>query len=132
MLEDFSSKAGKYIAIAESLAFDLGHCNVGSEHLLLSFLKLKDVKLDFKLDTNIVNAFSKILVSYDKKGKMPSYIAVKSLSSSTSSAKGAMNMKNTITALSAYLAASKNCDVNNAKINITCYICIKNTNNNRF
>lgn len=45
MLEDFSSKAGKYIAIAESLAFDLGHCNVGSEHLLLSFLKLKDNKL---------------------------------------------------------------------------------------
>lgn len=50
MLEDFSSKAGKYIAIAESLAFDLGHCNVGSEHLLLSFLKFKDNKLKKILD----------------------------------------------------------------------------------
>ena len=59
MLEDFSSKAGKYIAIAESLAFDLGHCNVGSEHLLLRFLKLKDNKLKkllevYKLDFEIV------------------------------------------------------------------------------
>ena len=50
MLEDFSSKAGKYIALAESLAFDLGHCNVGSEHLLLSFLKLKENKLKKLLD----------------------------------------------------------------------------------
>jgi len=55
MLEDFSSKAGKYIAIAESLAFDLGHCNVGSEHLLMSFLKIKDNKLrrlleNYKID----------------------------------------------------------------------------------
>lgn len=55
MLEDFSSKAGKCIAIAESLAFDLGHCNVGSEHLLLAFLKLKDNKLkklleEYKID----------------------------------------------------------------------------------
>ena len=59
MLEDFSSKAGKYIAIAESLAFDLGHCNVGSEHLLLSFLKLKDNKLKqileiYKVDYEVV------------------------------------------------------------------------------
>lgn len=64
----------------------------------------------------IVSAFSKILVSYNKNKKMPSYVAVKSLSSSSTSAKGAMNMKNTITALAAYLAASKNCEVNNAAI----------------
>ena len=49
MLENFSSKAGKYIAVCESIAFDFGHCNVGSEHLLLSFLKLKDNKLSKEL-----------------------------------------------------------------------------------
>ena len=49
MLENFSSKAGKYIAVCESIAFDFGHCNVGSEHLLLSFLKLKENKLSKEL-----------------------------------------------------------------------------------
>ena len=42
MLENYSSRAGKYIAIAESIAFDLGHCNVGSEHLFLSLLKINN------------------------------------------------------------------------------------------
>ena len=64
----------------------------------------------------IVSAFSKIMVSYGKNNKMPSYIAVKSLSGSSTSISGAMNMKNSITALAAYLAASKNCEVNDAQI----------------
>lgn len=42
MLTKFSEKAQKIIVIAESVAFDLGHANVGSEHLLLSIVKLKD------------------------------------------------------------------------------------------
>ena len=64
----------------------------------------------------LVSTFAKVLTSYGKNNKMPSYIAVKSLSGSSSSIKGPMNMKNTITALAAYLAASKNCEVNNAAI----------------
>ena len=64
----------------------------------------------------LVSTFSKVLVSYGKNNKMPSYISVKSLSGSSSSTKGPMNMKNTITALAAYLAASKNCEVNDAAI----------------
>ena len=42
MLTKFSEKAQKAIVIAESIAFDLGHSNVGSEHLLLSLVKIKD------------------------------------------------------------------------------------------
>ncbi len=42
MLTQFHEKAQKAIVIAESIAFDLGHSNVGSEHLLLSLLKMKD------------------------------------------------------------------------------------------
>lgn len=44
MLTQFHEKAQKVIVIAESIAFDLGHSYVGSEHLLLSMLKLKDSK----------------------------------------------------------------------------------------
>ncbi|MCI9094053.1 MAG: ATP-dependent Clp protease ATP-binding subunit [Coprobacillus sp.] len=52
MLTQFHEKAQKAIVIAESIAFDLGHSSVGSEHLLLSFLKIKDC------------SFSKILKNY--------------------------------------------------------------------
>ena len=77
MLEDFSSKAGKYIAIAESLAFDLGHCNVGSEHLLLSFLKLKDNKLkklleEYKLDFDVVK--KELLEAFPSSDELPFYM----------------------------------------------------------
>lgn len=42
MLEKFSSGAQRIISIAEALAFEFNHPSVGSEHLLLSFLKLGD------------------------------------------------------------------------------------------
>lgn len=42
MLTKFSEKAQKLIVIGESIAFDLGHANMGSEHLLLSVMKTKD------------------------------------------------------------------------------------------
>ena len=42
MLTKFSEKAQKLIVVAESIAFDLGHASVGSEHLLLSMIKVKD------------------------------------------------------------------------------------------
>lgn len=52
MLTQFHEKAQKAIVIAESIAFDLGHSSVGSEHLLLALLKMKDC------------AFAKILKKY--------------------------------------------------------------------
>ena len=43
MITNFCEKAQKIIAVAESIAFDFGHTSVGSEHLLLSFLKVKNI-----------------------------------------------------------------------------------------
>ena len=40
MLTKFDEQAQKAIVVGESIAFDLGHNNVGSEHLLLSLLKI--------------------------------------------------------------------------------------------
>lgn len=69
MLTKFSEKAQKAIVIAESAAFDLGHSNVGSEHLLLSLVKLKDNILstllddyditDSKIESDIIRLFGK-------------------------------------------------------------------------
>lgn len=58
MLTQFHEKAQKAIVIAESIAFDLGHSSVGSEHLLLSLLKMKD------------SPFSKILKAYQVDDEM--------------------------------------------------------------
>ena len=40
LLREFDEQAQKAIVVAESLSFDFGHQNVGSEHLLLSLLKI--------------------------------------------------------------------------------------------
>ena len=64
----------------------------------------------------LVSAFADILTSYGKKNKMPTYIPIKSLSGGSSSSAGALNSKNKIKDLAPYLAASKNCEVNDAKI----------------
>lgn len=45
MLGKFNEKTQKAIAIAESIAFDLGHMSVGTEHLLLALLKVRESKL---------------------------------------------------------------------------------------
>ncbi len=44
MLTKFDEQAQKAIVVGESIAFDLGHNNVGSEHLLLSLLKINLTK----------------------------------------------------------------------------------------
>ena len=53
MLSRFNDKAQRAIALAESLAFDFGHNSVGTEHLLLALLKIKD-------------AFPKIIIARTK------------------------------------------------------------------
>lgn len=63
----------------------------------------------------IVYAFSSVMGHYSDKGRLPTYVSVKSLSSSSTSTKS-LNSKNTIKDLLAYLSSSKNCQVNNAKI----------------
>lgn len=58
MLMKFSEKAQKAIVVAESIAFDLGHQNVGSEHLLLSLLRMKEAKLASLLSSHGVTEMS--------------------------------------------------------------------------
>ena len=45
MLTQFDEQAQKAIVVSESIAFDMGHSHVGSEHLLLSMLKMPECKL---------------------------------------------------------------------------------------
>lgn len=77
MLNKFQDKAQKAIALAESIAFDLGQSNVGSEHLLLSFLKSKDNKLRGLLEKeNITYEAIKeeIIALFGKKSSKPFYM----------------------------------------------------------
>ena len=55
LLTKFDEQSQKAIVIAESLAFDFGHTNVGSEHLLLSLLKIQESKLKTLLQKYDVN-----------------------------------------------------------------------------
>lgn len=55
MLTKFDELAQKVIVISESIAFDLGHSNVGSEHLLLGLLRMPDIKIKEYLSKYEVN-----------------------------------------------------------------------------
>ncbi|WP_370784978.1 AAA family ATPase [Faecalibacillus intestinalis] len=54
-MREFDEQAQKAIVVAESLSFDFGHQNVGSEHLLLSLLKIHDNQLKRLLQKYDVN-----------------------------------------------------------------------------
>lgn len=62
----------------------------------------------------LVYAFARVVAFYGDKNAMPAYVVIRTLSSSSSTS--SLNTKNTITNLTAYLAASTNCQVNNTKI----------------
>ena len=55
LLREFDEQAQKAIVVAESISFDFGHQNVGSEHLLLSLLKMHDNQLKRLLKKYDVN-----------------------------------------------------------------------------
>lgn len=77
MITNFCEKAQKIIAVAESIAFDFGHTSVGSEHLLLSFLKVKDTKVKKLLESqNITYEMIKkeLLSLFEKKDSLPFYM----------------------------------------------------------
>ena len=69
MINKFQDKAQRMIAYSESIAFDLGQSNVGTEHLLLAYLKSKENKLKTLLEKeglyyddvkeNIISLFGK-------------------------------------------------------------------------
>ena len=77
MLTQFQEKAQKAIVIAESIAFDLGHTNVGSEHLLLSCLKMKDCAFSqilktYQVDDQVI--YSDIVRLFGEKDIQPFYM----------------------------------------------------------
>ena len=76
MLNKFSDKAQRLIALAESIAFDLGQCSVGTEHLLLAFLKTKDSKLKQFLDKEDItfeDIKDEVISLFGKKSNKPFY-----------------------------------------------------------
>ncbi len=77
MLTQFHEKAQKVIVIAESIAFDLGHSHVGSEHILLSLLKLKDSQFVKGLQIYGVNdevIYDDIVRLFGKEDNQPFYM----------------------------------------------------------
>ncbi len=77
MLAKFSEKAQKSIVIAESIAFDLGHPNVGTEHLLLSLLKIKESKIRILLeekDVTYEKIYDDLIYLFGKKDIQPFYM----------------------------------------------------------
>ena len=77
MIANFSEKAQKIIAVAESIAFDFGHSSVGSEHLLLSFLKVKDTKIKKLLENQGIvyeQIKNDLLSLFEKKDSLPFYM----------------------------------------------------------
>lgn len=58
MLDKFSSGAQRIISIAEALSFEFNHASVGSEHLLLSFLKCKDNIISKELGKKEIDYFN--------------------------------------------------------------------------
>ncbi len=77
MLNKFQDKAQKIIALAESIAFDLGQSSVGTEHLLLAVLKTKDVKLRQCLEKEGITfdeIKDEVIALFGKKSNKPFYM----------------------------------------------------------
>ena len=77
MLSKFNEKAQKIIAIAESQAFDFGHASVGTEHLLLALLKVKESRIKTLLSLENVSYESikeKIVDLFGVKDLQPFYM----------------------------------------------------------
>ena len=77
MLNKFQDKAQKVIAMSESIAFELGQSSVGSEHLLLAFLKLKDAKVRLLLEKEGITyalMYENIVSLFGKKNNKPFYM----------------------------------------------------------
>ena len=77
MLTKFDEQAQKAIVVGESIAFDLGHNNVGSEHLLLSLLKISNSKLKElvkKYNVDDKNIYEYIKRLFGKNDDQPFYM----------------------------------------------------------
>ena len=101
-LNDYLSVAKNVVKIAESKGIMPN--SIGSDVGVIGY-------------KGLVDAFSRVVAFYGENDVMPSYVYVKSLTTSMpSSSSSILNSKNTISDLTAYLAASTHCQVNNAQI----------------
>ena len=64
----------------------------------------------------LVSTFSNVLNYYGKHNKMPSFTKVKAFKGQSPAITGVLNFKNKIKDLAPYLAAAKNCEINDAQI----------------
>ena len=94
-----------YLSVAKSLVK-----TSESEGIMPNYVSSNIGSIGYK---GAVYALARVVAFYGDYGKMPAYTAVKSLSEATTSN---LNSKNTISNLAPYLAATSNCQVNNAKI----------------
>lgn len=76
MLEKLNQKSQKVIVTAESIAFDLGHSSVGSEHLLISILRQKNALQKFCLKNNVCDEdiYNEVVQYFGKKDIQPFYM----------------------------------------------------------
>ena len=95
-----------YLAVAKSLIK-----TADSKGQMPNYVSSDVGSLGYK---GVVYAFARVVAFYGNENIMPAYVAIKSLSSSSSTS--SLNSKNTIKDLELYLAASSNCQVNNTKI----------------
>ena len=73
MLSSFSKSGQKVLVCAESIAYDFGHCFVGSEHLLLSLLKI-DSKVKEYLDLDYEVVEGEVLYNNPRIDENPKYM----------------------------------------------------------
>ena len=77
MINKFQDKAQRLIALSESVAFELGQSSVGTEHLLLAYLKTKENKLKTLLEKEGITYESmkeEIICLFGKKANKPFYM----------------------------------------------------------
>ena len=98
----------KYVAAAKSVSKHISSNKQAPNYASTSLGKI--------IYSEVVDSFSRILTFYSSNNRLPSYVTVIYSSSGSSQAGTGLNEKNTVSDLTAYLKASKNCQVNNSAI----------------
>ena len=95
-----------YYSVARRVA------NHGDKYGIMPNYAISDVgKIGYD---GLIYAFSRVISYYGENSQMPNYVVIKSVSNSVTP--DAVNTKNTITDLTPYYKATKNCQVDNAQI----------------
>ena len=98
----------KYVAAAKSVANHISSNKQAPNYASTSLGKI--------IYSELVDSFSRILSFYDSNSRLPGYVSVIYSSSGSSQTGTGLNEKCTVTDLTPYLKATKNCQVNNSAI----------------